>query len=385
MSDYYNILGIDKNASEAEIKKAYKKLAVKWHPDKNPDNKKFAEKKFKEIAEAYQILSNEEKRDAYDLYGNKNNVFDQNDFNKFRNETAFFFKGNLSPDELFKQFFDTNNINDINNWSHFDNIMDNLDNFNDNELNSFNEQMNISGLFEMGISGLGNINIPGLNLNNVKVPNINIQDFINHKKNKYNDIHKYNDINKIQNNKQSVFYDLNCNLEDLYYGKTKRFKIKRKIWNENKKCYHYETIDKEININPGWKNGTRITFKGLGNVLPNMAVGDVIFIIKEVKHDIYTRDGNDLIIKCQINLKEAINGFSRILRVLNGQIKELKMDSLNSTEDTVIFNKCGMPIRNKKKRNIIGYGDLIVKFEISLNDLSLSKKKKLSKILNQLN
>ena len=61
MSDYYNILGINKNATEMEIKKAYKKMAVKWHPDKNLDNKKQAEQKFKEISEAYQVLSNAEK------------------------------------------------------------------------------------------------------------------------------------------------------------------------------------------------------------------------------------------------------------------------------------------------------------------------------------
>lgn len=68
--DYYEILGVEKSASEAEIKSAYRKLALKWHPDKHTgDDKKDAEEKFKEINEAYQVLSNKEKKQAYDQFG----------------------------------------------------------------------------------------------------------------------------------------------------------------------------------------------------------------------------------------------------------------------------------------------------------------------------
>jgi molecular chaperone DnaJ len=59
--DYYEVLGVDKNADEASIKKAYRKLAMQYHPDKNPDNKA-AEEKFKEASEAYEVLSDKEKR-----------------------------------------------------------------------------------------------------------------------------------------------------------------------------------------------------------------------------------------------------------------------------------------------------------------------------------
>lgn len=69
--DYYNILGVDKNATKDEIKKAYRKLAIKYHPDKNPNDKN-AEEKFKEISEAYDVLNDDTKKSNYDNFGDPN-------------------------------------------------------------------------------------------------------------------------------------------------------------------------------------------------------------------------------------------------------------------------------------------------------------------------
>ena len=67
--DYYEILGVSKNTSPEELKRAYRKMALQWHPDKHQGDKKVAEEKFKEINEAYEILSNPEKKAAYDQFG----------------------------------------------------------------------------------------------------------------------------------------------------------------------------------------------------------------------------------------------------------------------------------------------------------------------------
>lgn len=66
--DYYDTLGVEKSASKDELKKAYRKIALKYHPDRNPDDKA-AEEKFKEAAEAYEVLSNDDKKARYDRFG----------------------------------------------------------------------------------------------------------------------------------------------------------------------------------------------------------------------------------------------------------------------------------------------------------------------------
>lgn len=67
--DYYKILGVDRNATDDDLKKAYRKQALKWHPDRNQDKKTVAEEKFKEVNEAYEVLSDSKKKEIYDRFG----------------------------------------------------------------------------------------------------------------------------------------------------------------------------------------------------------------------------------------------------------------------------------------------------------------------------
>ncbi|XP_077932804.1 dnaJ homolog subfamily B member 7 isoform X2 [Halichoerus grypus] len=102
MVDYYEVLGVQRYASPEDIKKAYRKVALKWHPDKNPENKEEAERKFKEVAEAYEVLSNNEKRDIYDKYGQEGlNGRDSSHFDDSF-EYGFTFR---KPDDVFREIF----------------------------------------------------------------------------------------------------------------------------------------------------------------------------------------------------------------------------------------------------------------------------------------
>lgn len=105
MSDYYSVLEISKNATDSEIKKAYRKLALKWHPDKNPNNKATAEEKFKHISEAYEVLSDKEKRGIYDKYGKEGLTGEASASGRNHGRAPNFNFHFSSPDDIFRNFF----------------------------------------------------------------------------------------------------------------------------------------------------------------------------------------------------------------------------------------------------------------------------------------
>ncbi|XP_044909018.1 dnaJ homolog subfamily B member 6 isoform X4 [Felis catus] len=104
MVDYYEVLGVQRHASAEDIKKAYRKLALKWHPDKNPENKEEAERKFKQVAEAYEVLSDAKKRDIYDKYGKEGLNGGGGGGVHFDHPFDFGFTFR-NPDDVFREFF----------------------------------------------------------------------------------------------------------------------------------------------------------------------------------------------------------------------------------------------------------------------------------------
>ncbi len=112
-NDYYKVLGVSKNASENDIKKAYKKLAIKYHPDKNQNNKEDAEEKFKKISEAYSVLSDKNKKQQYDQFGKVD--FGGNGmgggvpgFNMSNDQAQQIFSAFFGGRDPFSMFFDDN-------------------------------------------------------------------------------------------------------------------------------------------------------------------------------------------------------------------------------------------------------------------------------------
>ncbi|XP_030759365.1 dnaJ homolog subfamily B member 6-B isoform X2 [Sitophilus oryzae] len=117
MVDYYRVLEVPKSATTVEIKKAYRKLALKWHPDKNPDNMEDATKKFKEISEAYEVLSDDKKRRMYDQYG-KDGLLNGGGRSRSRHDDdfdlgSFGFFTFRDPEDVFREFFGASDVFDL--------------------------------------------------------------------------------------------------------------------------------------------------------------------------------------------------------------------------------------------------------------------------------
>uniref|UniRef100_A0A6N2K7I8 J domain-containing protein n=1 Tax=Salix viminalis TaxID=40686 RepID=A0A6N2K7I8_SALVM len=360
--DYYKILQVDKTAKDDDLKKAYRKLAMKWHPDKNPNNKKEAEAKFKQISEAYdlyvcmycivdiviwtvqleavmkilnllkflrKVLSDPQKRAVYDQYGEEGlkgqvpppgaggagpgaSFFSTGD-----GPTSFRFNPR-NADDIFAEFFGFSNPYG---------------------------GMGGGGGGGGGVGGMRGARFPGGMFGD---------DIFKSYGEGGGSMHQ-----SAPRKAAPVENKLRCSLEELYKGASKRMKISREIVDSSGKSVQVEEI-LTIDIKPGWKKGTKITFPEKGNEMPNVIPADVVFVVDEKPHPMFSRDGNDLILTQKISLAEALTGYTVNLTTLDGRNLTIPINSVIHPNYEEVVPKEGMPIpKDPTKR-----GNLRIKFSV---------------------
>ncbi|PNX72136.1 DnaJ subfamily b member 4-like protein [Trifolium pratense] len=153
---------------------------------------------------------------------------------------------------------------------------------------------------------------------------------------------------------------LPCSLEELYKGTTKKMKISREIADASGKTMLVEEII-PIEIKPGWKKGTKITFPEKGNEQPNVIPADLVFVIDEKPHSVFKRDDNDLVMTQKISLAEALTGGYNVrLTTLDGRVLNIPINNIIHPNYEEIVPKEGMPIQKDPTKK----GNLRIKFNI---------------------
>jgi DnaJ-related protein SCJ1 len=348
--NYYNILELEKTANEEEIRKSYKKLAVKWHPDKNPNNKEMAEQKFKEISEAYQILSDPEKKSIYDKYG-------YDGLKGHENGSG----GGHNPEDIFKAFFGGRNpFNGMGNEDFHQEIKTepkiveipvSLKELYNGTKKKITLKIKKLCLECNGLGGSGLTNCKDCGGHGVKIQNRMIGPGM---------------IQRIQSKCTT------CNGSK---------KIAEKICSIcNGKKIKLEEQQFLLHIEPGTYDGETKIFEEMGDEIPNEKRGDVIFVIKEANNTVFLRVGDDLIYNYNISLSDSITGCHITFDNINGEkiiIKENEMLKENSY--SIIKNK-GMPI--KEKFNSFGNLYVVYNIEYPSHKLTDNDKEILHKILS---
>jgi DnaJ-class molecular chaperone len=172
----------------------------------------------------------------------------------------------------------------------------------------------------------------------------------------------------------AVTTPLNVSLEDLYTGRTKRIRITKKILDASGQTANV-AVEKEINIKAGWKDGTKITFEREGDELPGKIPADIVFVVTTKPHDKFVRDGDDLMYKCPITLREAICGFSKTITHIDG--RSIRVDLPNAAPDTChIIPRDGMP--NSKTG---AKGNLKISFDVKFPSLTGQQRQQIGQIL----
>ena len=361
--DFYKVLGIGRNASEDEIKKAYRKMALKYHPDKNKSPG--AEEKFKDIAEAYEILSDKKKKEVFDKYGEeglKGNMGGggggggggmsqpggMGGMGGMGGGQSFSYTYHGDPRATFAQFFGTNNP--------FETIFSQGMGGPGGGGVIFDEEMDDSphgGLFGPRSGAFRSQSFSA----NPNPP-------------------------KHRHGKQDppVEHDLNLTLEDIARGCTKKMKISRKVLSPDGQSLQREEKVLTINVKPGWKAGTKVTFQREGDQGPGKIPANIVFIIRDKPHPLFKRDeSNNIKYACPVSLKDALCGTTVQIPTLTGEKVSLDL-SREIVKPTTTRRIQGQGLPHPKEPN--RRGDLIVSFDIKFPDrLSDSAKEIISSIL----
>ncbi|CAO2149490.1 unnamed protein product [Urochloa humidicola] len=163
---------------------------------------------------------------------------------------------------------------------------------------------------------------------------------------------------------------LPCSLEELYKGTTKKMRISREIIDASGRTTLVEEI-LTIDVKPGWKKGTKITFMEKGNEAPNVIPADLVFIIDEKPHPAFTRDGNDLVMTHKILLAEALTGYTVHPTTLDGRSLMVPIRSVIHPRYEEVLHGEGMPI----PKDLLRKGSLRIKFDIEFPTMLTEKQK----------
>lgn len=350
--DFYGILGVPRNADANALKKAYRKLAMKWHPDKNPDNQAEAQAKFQEISEAYDVLNDPKKREIYDKYGEEGLKVGGNPngftggaggqggagFSGFGNGQGYSFS-NEQAEELFRKFFG--------NMGGFSFGGARGGNRSGRRMGGFGgPSFESDDAFSFGGAGMrGNSAFQGRGRRmGGGMPRMN----------SFDDGDIFGQMGGNQPRKlPALVVEVPCTLEQLNGAVTRKLKVRRNInGKEDEKILYLE-------LKPWWKDGTKVTFDGEGDQKPGYEPQDVQFIIREAKHDLFTRQGDNLICNVNISLKQALTGLSLDRRGIDGKNVHLDVSDVIRPGDEKRVRGAGMNAKNGSR------GDMIFKFNIN--------------------
>jgi len=176
--------------------------------------------------------------------------------------------------------------------------------------------------------------------------------------------------------KRPAVFDLNCSLEDLYNGATKKMKVTR----SSSTLKRDAAAVLEVSVKPGWKAGTKVTFASEGDEIGNTGhAQDVVFVVREKKHPIYTRDGSNLLHHRKLPLVDALTGFKFELPHLEeGKTLKVSVNDMVTPNYTKVIRGKGMP----SSKDPSSKGDLVITFGIVYpRKIDDSAKEQLKKLL----